>query len=323
MRVNQNEEIPVPLFSESKQVAHIHDLILSFRPWAFHMTGVSVLLGSLIALIRQGNINILFTLLVLIGLVAVHAATNILNDYFDTRYGVDRPGSPTTLYRPHPVLDGIFTARDIIIISFILYTAGGLIGTYLFLLRGWPIAALMALGIFASIAYTAGPIKYKYRGMGEISVFLMWGPLMTFGSYYVQTGNWNGVGTVFAVSFPIGILVALVLLANNLKDMHYDAAIQIETLATKLGLEKALKLFVALVYVVYILNGIFIVCGLIPKWALLVFLSFPLATQLINTFRKERTIPIDADPRTGRLSLAYGGLLILSFTIEAINKILL
>ena len=285
---------------------------LALRPWSFTMTVISVAVGSIMGLLLQGAFSFGLALLVLIGMIAIHGATNLLNDYFDTIYGVDKPGAPTTLYRLHPIVSGLFSPRQALLFSLVLYSVTALIAIYIVGFRGWPIAALTITGGCASVAYTAGPIKYKYRGMGEISVFLMWGPLMTLGSYFVQTGVFEGAVKVLFVSLPLGMLVAVVLLANNLKDLAYDSEMKINTLAVRLGPSRSLKLFAWLIFGAYFLSSLEIFFGYLSWWAIAIFFSLPLALHLIYVFNKDAGIPPDADPRTARLSTVFGLLVIFS-----------
>ncbi len=290
----------------------LKNVLMVFRPWSFIMTVISVSVGSLMGLVLLGRFNMALAMLVLTGMIAIHAASNIINDYFDTIYGVDKPGAPTTLYRMHPLLDNILSPMEIKVVALALYSIAVLIGLYLITLRGWPVAAMAIIGTFASLEYTAKPLKYKYRGLGEIIVFLMWGPLMTIGSYYVQTGSWEGHQTVLIISVPLGIWVALVLLANNLKDMCYDYEMHIITVPIWLGREKAFKLFAGMAYSIYIFSGVGILLGLLSGWALLVFLSLPLALRLLHFFRTMPHFPHNAEPLTAGIFALYGGLLIIS-----------
>ena len=83
------------------------DYFWALRPWSFSMTIISVLAGSIMGLLLQGKFSPGLALLVLVGMIAVHGATNILNDFFDTIYGADRPGadgkalSGHQAYQPH------------------------------------------------------------------------------------------------------------------------------------------------------------------------------------------------------------------------------
>ena len=119
------------------------------------------------------------------------------------------------------------------------------IGLFFFIQKGFVILILSSIGFLASFFYTGGFIKYKHHGWGEFSVFLMWGPLMVFGSYYVQTGNFDSWAQVLLVSIPQGLWVALVIFANNLTDIPYDSKTGVKTLANRLGTEAALKVFLS------------------------------------------------------------------------------
>ncbi len=274
---------------------NLREILLCLRPWSFSMTLVSVSVGSLLGLVLMGSFNVPLALLVLTGMIAVHGASNIINDYMDTVYGVDKPGAPTTLYRIHPLLHNVLSSRELISMTLVLYSIGILIGLYLIILRGWPVAVRAILGIFAGLEYTAEPLKYKYHGLGELFVFLIWGPLMTLGAYYVQTGGWQGYQTVLVISVPLGIWVAIVLLANNLKDMSYDYEMRIATVSIWLGRKKAFNLFAGMACSIYILSGIGILVGLLSGWFVLVFLSLPLALRLLRFFAARPQFLPDAD----------------------------
>jgi 1,4-dihydroxy-2-naphthoate octaprenyltransferase len=76
--------------------------LLALRPWSFPMTAVSISIGAAYAYSSYHVFDPTIYVITLIGSIALHAFVNITNDYFDTIYGVDRPGAPTTRYRPHP-----------------------------------------------------------------------------------------------------------------------------------------------------------------------------------------------------------------------------
>ena len=293
-------------------------LLLATRPWSFAMTAISVTAGTLVAVqnLTIGAANVGLYLLTLVGMILVHAATNLINDYYDVKSGVDQPDAPTAKYRPHPLVEGKLEPQQVLVESLALYGLAALVGVWLWAIRGWPIALLALIGAVASVTYTATPVQYKHRGLGELSVFLMWGPLMTLGSLYVQTGSWALASDVLWVSLPVGIWVALVLLANNLKDLRYDRRMGAETLGTLLGRDGALGLFMALVVVVYLVTVLAIVAGALPLWSLIVVLSAPRAFQQLRDFRDADEVPVDADPRTAQLSTQFGGLLIASMTLN-------
>jgi 1,4-dihydroxy-2-naphthoate octaprenyltransferase len=281
------------------------------------MTAISVTLGNIVGVsatpFHWGRYGLL-----LVGMILVHAATNVLNDYFDFRHGVDVKGAPTTLYRLHPLVEGDFTPGYILGLGLSCYAVAALSGLYFVVSAGWVVVGFAVLGGCTSLFYTADPVAYKYRGMGEVAVFLMWGPLMMEACHYLQTGTWNGSGLVLLVSIPQGLWVALVLLANNLKDIEFDGKSHISTIGTKLGRANTIGLYIGLVSVIYGVTLLEIVLGIIPLWSCLTILSLPLIYALIRRFRREGDIPPDADPQTAKTGMLYGILLIVSFLLDSL-----
>ena len=292
--------------------------LLAVRPWSFSITAISVVVGTLLAAALAGQFNLWLFLLVLVAMIVVHAATNLINDYFDVQEGVDKPGAPTTQYRPHPVLTGEMRPAQALQISLLLYAIALGIGILLMSIRGWEILALAIVGGLASFLYTGGPLKYKYIALGEVSVFLMWGPLMLLGSYFVQTRGWEHAPQVLLISLPIGLWVSLVLLANNLKDIEYDRSVGIKTIAILMGRSATLNLYSILLVAIYILFMVFAVLGTLPIYSAAVILTSPLAFKLIQSLRDADEIPPDADPRTAQLATQTGLLLVISLLIALV-----
>lgn len=293
-------------------------MLLAVRPWSFTITFVSVTVGSLVAITLPGDyeFNIWLYLLTLIGMIVVHAGTNLINDYFDVKHGVDKPDSPTAQYRPHPVLTGEIKAKHALLASLGLFVIAALIGYYLFTVRGLPIAVLALVGVLASYFYTGSPFKYKYLALGEISVFLMWGPLMHLGSYFIQTGNWDQSAALLLVSLPVGIWVALVLIANNLRDIEYDRRVGIKTIGTVLDRDGTFVLYMILMLQIYLLFVLEVAFGVLPWVSLIVLLTIPLALKLLKELKTSEEVPADADPKTAQLATLTGLLLIISLILS-------
>jgi 1,4-dihydroxy-2-naphthoate octaprenyltransferase len=286
---------------------------LASRPWSFTMTAISVSVGSALAAI-DGEFSWPLYLLALLGTVLLHAATNLINDYYDVKSGVDSREVATAQYRPHPLVEGKLEARHILIASYVLYILSTLIGIYLAATRGWSLLWIGLIGAFASLTYTAPPLKYKYVALGEVSVFLMWGPLMVAGAYFVQRQAF-GINAIW-ISLPFGALVALVLLANNIRDIDHDRDKGILTLAIVLGQRRGLLLYLLLVAVAYLAIVFMSIFGPLYLWSLIVLLSTPLALRLLHQMMKQ--IPADADARTAQLDTAFGVLLVISLVLEGL-----
>ncbi|MDX1707617.1 MAG: prenyltransferase, partial [Desulfobacterales bacterium] len=111
--------------------------VLASRPWSFSMTAISVSVGSAFAAI-DGDFSWIMYVLTLVAGVFMHAATNLINDYYDVKSGVDFKGVSTGIYRPHPLLEGKLTSRQVLIEACLLYAVATCIGLYLAASRGWP-----------------------------------------------------------------------------------------------------------------------------------------------------------------------------------------
>lgn len=290
---------------------------LATRPWSFSMTAISVGVGGALAALHK-TFDLWLFLVTLLGAIAVHAATNLINDYFDYKRGVDRPGAPTTLYRPHPLVQGLIAPDAVLKVSLGLYLLAALVAFYLLWVTGPVLLGFILVGLLASFFYTADPVRYKYIALGELSVFLMWGPLMIGGAYFVQTGELSLQAV--AISIPFGVLVALVLLANNLRDIEYDGSVGIKTLGTLLGEANTMRLYQILAVLAYLAVVVLVVLRILSPWGLLVFLSAPLALNLIKTLQRE--IPKDADARTAQIDTLFGIFLILSLILEKLLPLL-
>jgi 1,4-dihydroxy-2-naphthoate octaprenyltransferase len=284
---------------------------LSTRPWSFTMTFSSVTMGALMAVIA-GSFNPALYLLVLGGMIAFHAATNVLNDFFDVRHGVDKEGAPTTKYRLHPAAFGQTPLTTILELSLGLYVVTLAAGVYLAYVSSLSILLVLGAGVLGSVLYTADPVVLKARALGEVTVFIMWGLLIPLGSFIVQRGTFSW--SPMAAALPIGILVALVLLANNIRDIGYDGSVGNRTLAVVLGAKGAETVYAVLLWGAYGLVALGILVGLLPLWSLAVFLTAPAARGLANMFKG--AVPDNADPRTAalafRFALLYMGSLLLA-----------
>jgi 1,4-dihydroxy-2-naphthoate octaprenyltransferase len=298
----------------TKTMPSLKGLFLATRPWSFTMSWVSVALGGLIAW-QDGKVSLAALLLTALGATLVHGATNAVNDFFDTRYGVDTSQAPTARYRPHPIFTGLLSPRALLWEALVLYGIAGAIGLALMLRYSLWVFWIGLVGFLTSFLYTARPVAAKYRALGEISVFLAWGPLMIQGAYAVQR---NGLSIkAFWVSLPIGLLVALVLFANNARDIAYDASRNIQTAASLLGKQKSLRAFIALIALAYLLVVAMVPLGVLSPFGLLVFFSIPAAIKLVRGFLEG--FPDAADALTARLNLAFGSLLCLALFLEGIT----
>lgn len=297
-------------------MARFKDYVIASRPWSFSMTAISISLGTFVAW-RSGPVEWGWYVLVVVGTVLCHAAGNVLNDYFDTRNEVDQPDSATVRYRPHPIVGGLMQPRTVLIEAIVLFSLAAAIGLVLIVFRTWLVFWLALAGLVLTVFYSGGPLGLKYRALGEVVVFLIWGPLMFLGAYAVQRLA-LGVEPVIA-SIPFGVLVALVLYANNIRDVAQDSRSGISTLGTLLGPERALTGFTILMLSAYVYVVAAVAVGAITPWTLLVLLSAPTAVGLLRRFRAG--IPDASDAMTAQLDTVFGLLYIAALVLDRVVRL--
>lgn len=295
-------------------MADMKTWFLATRPWSFSMSAISVTIGSVWSTGGMFSFGLYF--LTLLGMVALHGATNLLNDYYDVKNRVDTPSSPTVQYRPHPLLEHAVGLKQVLAFSLLLYALGITIGWYLTATHGWPILLIGIVGVLTAISYTAPPLNLKYHALGEPTVFLLWGPLAMLGAHYVQTRTFDPA--ILLISLPFGILVGLVLLANNIRDMAFDKKQGIKTLPILLGSDRGRLAYGALIFLAFFGVVIMSLLGPLTPWSLLVLLALPLVRPVFRIVSGD--CPPDADARTAKLDTVFGVLLLISILVERCFK---
>ncbi|MEM4035849.1 MAG: 1,4-dihydroxy-2-naphthoate octaprenyltransferase [Fervidicoccaceae archaeon] len=289
------------------------ELLLITRPWSFPMTIICVGSGYAYGHWSGALLDPVLLSLTIAGSVALHAMTNVVNDYFDFARGVDRPGAGTTIYRPHPIVHGLLSPRETLVYGLSFGALAMVVALALYAMSR-PLALILGLlGLASAFWYSGPPLALKYRGLGELQVLLTWGPLMFLGGYYVCTGRLD-VGPALA-SLPLGLLVAAVLLANNVRDIETDSRAGVRTIAVALGTRRALRLYEFMVLSPYAISVALASLRLLPVASLLCLASLPAALSLASSMRRE--IPADADPRTARLVLLFGLLYLVGIAISS------
>jgi len=257
------------------------------RATVFSMTATSGLIGGLLAIGTAGvAVNYWYLALSIIGLVIAHASNNMINDYFDLEGGVDVDEYYRALYAPHPILSGWLTKaqlRNAILLMNLLDLA---ILVFLVSVRGPWVAAFALSGLFISVFYVAPPIKLKHRGLGEPGVFVVWGPLMIGGTFFVATGALPG--WVWIASLPYAILVTTVLFGKHIDKISPDTAKGIHTLPVILGEARARTVAQVLMIAFYPIVIGSALAGWIGPFVMLVVLGIPLLLKVVGQFSSPR-----------------------------------
>ena len=282
------------------------------RPFSFTASVTPVLVGSAVAY-HDGLFDLVRFGVTLVASVAIHAATNLINDYYDHLRGVDTAES----IGPSGVIQqGLLAPRAVLLGGLVLFALGGLLGLWLVAVVGWPILAIGAAGVLAGYAYTGGPLPLGYIGLGDLTVFLFMGVVIVGGAYYVQAGTVS-VAAVWA-SLPIAALVAAILVVNNLRDIEDDRAKGKRTLATFIGRRGARLEYLLLLLLAYASVALGVALRVLPAPTLIVLLTLPRALANWRVIRESTdalTLTRGGVRETARLHQRLGVLLAIAFLI--------
>jgi 1,4-dihydroxy-2-naphthoate octaprenyltransferase len=234
------------------------------------MTLVSGLVAGLLAA-RSPSLSVGYLLLAIVGILAAHVANNLSNDLFDTSVGTDTSAYPRALYAPHPLLTGLVSKRTLWTAIAAANVVDLVVLVVLTIARGPLTVVLAVAGLVLSFAYTAPPLRLKKVGLGEPDVLVVWGPLMTGGTYFAATGSLPA--WVLAASLPWALLCTTVLFGKHTDKIPYDAPDGTRTLPVILGQRRARAVTLALMVAFYLVVVLDVLVGALPWPALLALLG--------------------------------------------------
>ena len=255
------------------------------------MSAISAVIGGLLA-VRDDVFDAPLLVLVALGLILAHTGSNLVNDFWDFQHGIDTPDSPRTNYGPHPLTGERSYFREFAVVTLAILATATAIGVYLTIAAGLGVLIFALAGAFVLLSYSGGPFPLKYVGLGELAVFIVWGPLMIGGTYYVLSGELP-VWVVLA-SVPYGLGVSSVLFGKHLDKLAFDRSKGIRTMPIVLGEALARRVTIALAALMYASTAALAVWQ--EMWALvLVVGALPLLWLLVRIYRQ----PKPAEPPEG------------------------
>jgi len=223
----------------------------------------------------------------LAGTGLVHVAANLFNEYWDFRQGAD---SLMGEYSPHyggsrSIQEGMVAPSTVRRAAWLCLGSALTAGSVLSVMLMSPLLLGMIIGAaFIAWAYTARPLSLSYRGLGEASLFIAFGPLLVGGGYYLQALRL--VPSVFLLSLPSGLLITALLVANETADVRTDSLAGKANLAVRWGADRASVLVGVLLLLAYLVLGTAIACGVFSPAFLFSFLTAPLALQSFLCLRR-------------------------------------
>jgi len=282
---------------------------LSYKVWIkafrlFSLTTIIIpILLSCAYVYKQPTVT--WNILPIIILVAFAAllASVMFNDYYDFLYKIDTPES---FGSSRVLVDGLLKPNKLFVAAWLAFLISAAGGIYLIYLRGVIMFFLILSGLLAAYFYT-GKLGYKYYALGELMVFIVFGPLLVETVSLALTGKLSLA--LLLVSLPISFLVTAILNGNNIRDIKHDRQASIKTLPILIGKTLATKCYIILILSAYLSVLALIIGKLLPWWALATFITMPMALTLCKDIYKQSKLKV-IDASTAKLHLAFGLILV-------------
>jgi 1,4-dihydroxy-2-naphthoate octaprenyltransferase len=282
------------------------------RPHTLTASFVPVALGTALVLPIRIPDFLLF-IAMLIASMMIQIATNLFNEYFDFKRGLD--DSSSVGIGGSIVRDG-FRPKTILYLALSLCAASMLIGVYICMKSNWWIAAAGSVCILTGYLYSGGPLPIAYTPFGEMISGLFMGIFIIWISFFIQTDMLT-LNTVL-ISIPIGLLVGGINMANNIRDLSRDKEKGRKTLPVLLGRPAAIRVLASLFVISYLWIIGLMVFQVESAWLLVVFASLPKAIQATKLFRgKTRSIQLmPAMKATAQMQTLFGILLSVGLVLD-------
>jgi 1,4-dihydroxy-2-naphthoate octaprenyltransferase len=281
-----------PLAEELADLDPIARFLYSARSVILVISFQAALIAGLLALTDRRFQPLPFAL-VLVAYVVLHAISNLSNDYFGAKRGHDTDDSPRRRYTVHPLLSGAVSSTLLVRGLVVLAVIAAAIGVYFVWLRGLAAVWLIVAGALLLWAYDAAPRALKELGLGEIAAFVVWGPLMIGGGYFVITGHYSRAALLASVPYGLGVMSILV--GKHIDQRKFDASKHQRTLPVLLGERWARGFNRTAVIGMYAVIAVAVVMGKLTPFALLVLFAAPRAWRAVRVMSE----PAPAGPPAG------------------------
>ena len=250
------------------------------RPWGYALSIMPAALAVAYVFFENSvtplDVNWWYGILAVIASPILQAGGNMMSDYYDYKNNVDRK---ETYGSSRMLVNKQFEPREVYWFSISMMVIGNIIGIYLLLNTSWHLLWIGLAGIIGSYFY----FFMKYRALGDLNIFIIYGQLISLGTYLVMTNalSWK----MLLVAAAPGFLIVNVLHANNTRDIKHDGVAKIKTAAMLLGIKGSIIYYFAFTIGAYLLIVLCVIFG-IQHWAtLLIFISLPMALKLMKQMR--------------------------------------
>jgi 1,4-dihydroxy-2-naphthoate polyprenyltransferase len=238
----------------------------------------------------EPSFNLIFLILSFVGILFLHLGANTINDYFDWD-NTDKINTNVSLFNggSRSRLSTVFTKNTFLKLAVICFLGAIIVGTGLsFLGRPYVIFIGLAGGL-CGILYSVKPFSFQKRGLGELLIFLAFGPLITLGVCYVTTGTFKP--EFFAIGIPNGLAVVGIIWINEFPDYLADKKTGKNNMVVKLGTKKARYGFNIIFFSFYLSIIYLYIINILPMFSLLIFITLPLVILISKDLWKYHDKP--------------------------------
>ena len=257
----------------------LKEFFMCTRPHSYPASIAPVLFGATYALGYESKFSILKFILFLLACLLIQAATNLFNEYYDYKHGLDKVDSEGI---SGSIVKGNLSPKEVMVGALVLYALAFGLGLILTFMTSVYVLLVGLVCMLAGYFYTGGKYPIAYSPFGEVVSGFFMGTIIIALSFYFQTGFVNA--DIIVVSIPLFIMIGTILLANNIRDLDNDKESGRRTYAILVGRNNAIKTMAISFIVVYLLSVLFIVTKDASWWNLLVFVTIPLAIKIIKGF---------------------------------------
>ena len=234
------------------------------------------------------NGNVILGIIALFGVILVHLSTNLIDDYFDYKILIkdEKYINSAQNCKCKYLKDNLATTKDLLTVIIVLLGLAGIIGLFLFFKSGIYVGILALLALIFAVSYQ----KFSLKGLGEIIIIIMYGPLLYEGIFYVMTSTLSL--KIIPLSLACSMITNSILYTHMLMDFDGDETAHKVTLSIKFKTKgRALK-FLSIFYIVAYLM-IFCLAFITKNYYyFLTLLVIPLIFDLYHSlyiFNKDKT----------------------------------
>ncbi len=283
--------------------------VIAVRPWSFPASAMPIIATLAFLFWTNADINWLYGVWALVGMLLFHMTGNTWSDYFDYKKKVDADDT----FGAKTLTTGMFQPEEIKKLAIGLLVASLICGIGLLLVTGLPLLWIGLAGAVLTLAYP----YLKFNALGDLDILLTFAFLPTIGTSYVAIGaiDWS----VLLIALPIGLITDGILHSNNTRDMKTDKRAGINTMAMSLGPKSAAALYAFEVTFPYLWVGICSIFGFLPLHTIIVFMTLPVALgcakTMVHGVKDKIELIADMDVRTANLQLMFSVLLSIAFVL--------